>query len=117
VRNGDYNQDFKNQFEIFYEELKEFFNAQGLDKLLDSIKKSANDSGLSQQIDNFWHYKHTQKGASFDLGCITGLRQKIIGLNQSIIEDNGKKTLYQLSALADIELEKFMFMKVSEVLN
>jgi phosphoglucan,water dikinase len=58
VRNGDYNQDFKQQFEIFYEELKEFFNAQGLDKLLDSIKKSANDQGLNKCIDNFWHNKH-----------------------------------------------------------
>ena len=27
VRGGDYNQDFKREFEIFYEELKEFFNA------------------------------------------------------------------------------------------
>ena len=27
VRAGDYNQDFKEQFEIFYKELKEFFNA------------------------------------------------------------------------------------------
>ena len=43
VRNGNYNQDFRNQFDIFYEELKEFFNAQGLDKILDSIKKSCND--------------------------------------------------------------------------
>ena len=40
MRGGDYNQDFKREFEIFYEELKEFFNAQGLDKLLDGIKKS-----------------------------------------------------------------------------
>lgn len=59
VRHGDYNSDFKHQFEIFYEELKEFFNAQGLDKLLDSIKKSANDGGLSSCIDTFWHNKHT----------------------------------------------------------
>jgi hypothetical protein len=35
----------------------------------------------------------------------------------SLIHDGGKKTLYQQTALADIELEKFMFMKVSEVLN
>ena len=47
VRNGDYNQDFKKQFEIFYEELKEFFNALGLDKLLDGIKKGANHNLLS----------------------------------------------------------------------
>lgn len=27
VRSGNYNSDFKHQFELFYEELKEFFNA------------------------------------------------------------------------------------------
>lgn len=117
VRNGDYNHDFKQQFEIFYEELKEFFNAQGLDKLLDSIKKNANDGNLSSSIDTFWHNKHTQKGTSFDLSCITTLRQQMIRLNQAIIQDNGRKTLYQQTSLADIELEKFMFMKVSEILN
>jgi hypothetical protein len=31
--------------------------------------------------------------------------------------NNNKRTLYQLTALADIELEKFMFVKVSEILN
>lgn len=117
VRHGDYNHDFKSQFEIFYEELKEFFNAQGLDKLLDSIKKSAGNNQLSTQIEQFWHNKHTQKGSSFDLSCITGLRTSIQNLNVSLIHDGGKKTLYQQTALADIELEKFMFMKVSEVLN
>lgn len=29
--------DFKSQFEIFYEELKEFFNAMGLEKLLEYV--------------------------------------------------------------------------------
>ena len=34
VRGGNYSGDFKHQLEIFYEELKEFFNATGLDKRL-----------------------------------------------------------------------------------
>jgi hypothetical protein len=116
VRHGDYNQDFKNQFEIFYTELKEFFNAQGLDKLLDGIKKSAGGS-IGGQIDTFWHQKHTQKGTGFDLGCITNLRTSLQNLNLSLVNDGSKKTLYQQTALADIELEKFLFMKVSDSLN
>ena len=32
--------------EIFYSELKEFFNAQGLDKLLDQIKGKVNNSEI-----------------------------------------------------------------------
>lgn len=76
VRHGDYNSNFKEQFEIFYEELKEFFNAQGLDKLLDGIKKAAGGA-ISSQIDAFWHHKHTQKGTAFDLGCISALRTSL----------------------------------------
>ena len=47
IRDGDYNQDFKNQFGIFYNELKEYFNAQGLDKLLDSIKNGAGNGTIT----------------------------------------------------------------------
>lgn len=32
------------------------------------------------------------------------------------MQNSGKKALYQQTALADIELEKFLFMKVSEIL-
>ena len=34
----------------------------------------------------------------------------------SLVDDGGKKTLYQQANLADIELEKYLFMRVSEVL-
>jgi hypothetical protein len=37
VHSSDINSDFKEQFEIFYKELKEFFNAQSLDTLLISV--------------------------------------------------------------------------------
>jgi hypothetical protein len=37
VRTGGYSQGFKEQLEIFYEELKEFFNATGLEKRLQTI--------------------------------------------------------------------------------
>lgn len=32
------NHNFKNEFEIFYSELKEFFNAEGLDQIMEKIK-------------------------------------------------------------------------------
>ena len=38
-------------------------------------------------------------------------------MSMKYVEDGSKKTLYQQTALADIELEKYMFMKVSEILN
>ena len=42
--------DFKYQFEIFYLELKEFFNVQGLDKLLDSALHGQNAELLDREI-------------------------------------------------------------------
>lgn len=51
------------------------------------------------------------------MGCITALRASLQNLNLSLVNDGSKKTLYQQTALADIELEKFLFMKVSDVLN
>ncbi len=35
--NSDLSSDFKREFEIFYEELKEFFNALGLNSILEKI--------------------------------------------------------------------------------
>ena len=94
VRGGDYNQDFKREFEIFYEELKEFFNAQGLDKLLDGIKKSVS-ADIGNLISAFWQEKHNNRGTSFNLSCISQLRSKLQVLNISLVNDNSKKTLYQ----------------------
>ncbi len=37
VRSGQYSHEFKQQLEIFYEELKEFFNATGLEKRLQQV--------------------------------------------------------------------------------
>jgi hypothetical protein len=51
------------------------------------------------------------------MSCISKLRNSLQNLNTTLVNDGGKKTLYQQTALADIDLEKFMFMKVSEVLN
>jgi phosphoglucan,water dikinase len=44
VRNGNYSGEFKEQLEIFYEELKEFFNATGLDKRLEQVQKGVSSS-------------------------------------------------------------------------
>jgi hypothetical protein len=96
--------------------LKEFFNAQGLDKILDGIKKQTGES----KIETFWHKKHTIKGPAHNIGelfdAITNLRGYLINLGMSLVNDGGKKTLYQQANLADIELEKYLFMRVSEVL-
>ena len=45
------------------------------------------------------------------------MRKQLLELNRNTRTDGSRKTVYQQTALADIELEKFMFMKVSEILN
>ena len=44
VRSGNYSGALKEQLEIFYDELKEFFNATGLDKRLELVQKSVSSS-------------------------------------------------------------------------
>ena len=51
------------------------------------------------------------------LNSITALRKSLQGVSASLVEDGNRKTLYQQATLADIELEKFLFMKVSECLG
>ncbi|PWZ44952.1 Phosphoglucan, water dikinase, chloroplastic [Zea mays] len=43
---GEYNEAFVEQFQIFYSELKDFFNAGSLLEQLESIEQSLNESGL-----------------------------------------------------------------------
>lgn len=73
ARNGNYSEAFKYEFEQFYVELKEFFNAVGLEKLLDMIKSGfSGDNKLSHKINLFLHEKHI--GHFSNLSLITELR-------------------------------------------
>lgn len=45
ARNGNYSEGFKHEFEVFYLELKEFFNSVGLEQLLDLIKGGFQNDG------------------------------------------------------------------------
>ncbi|TNV84808.1 hypothetical protein FGO68_gene14813 [Halteria grandinella] len=106
VRNGGYSAAFASEFEIFYEELKEFFNATGLEKRLENIK-----SGVSQgEIAEFLSAKAQNR---VTIAQITHLRETL----QTILKDNPHKSLYQQLQLADIDLEQYLFVKLSELLE
>eukprot|EP00347_Sterkiella_histriomuscorum_P002420 403368223 len=115
VRNGNYSGDFKNQFEIFYEELKEFFNAMGLDKLLSQVKNLSNQD--SQAIEDFIGKKNSGQINEGNLQILTSLRKQLKSRLSQILGDHNQKTLYQYLQLADIELEQFLFVKLSEILS
>ena len=73
----DCNQEFRSQMTIFHEELKEFFNAQGLDKLLHQIKEGMNSPILSNQILAFEYQKQNVEARKFSLESITTLRNSL----------------------------------------
>ena len=58
IINGNYSKEFVEEFSIFYEELKEFFNALSLDKILLNIK-NLNVNFSEKLINSFCERKST----------------------------------------------------------
>ena len=53
IKDENYSDDFKKEFNIFYDELKEFFNSSGLEKVLDKFKDiSEENASQTQRIIN-----------------------------------------------------------------
>jgi len=137
IKNGNYSQDFKKEFFIFYEELKEFFNALGVEKSLDRLKDcykgSIIASNLEEKINKFLSLKgqinlgnNLEKYEKFiallfsatflrnDLNKILMQEVQKFGANGNIQID---KTLLQLASTCDIELENYVFTLLSAFIN
>ena len=118
IKDSNYSEEFKNQFFIFYDELKEFFNSSGLEKILTKFKDiSQENSNKTENIINI--IKSNDLIEKIEL--ITDFRKsvcyKIIKdevLNQ---EENIQKTLLQTTSNVDIELENKLFVIISEYIN
>ena len=118
IKDSNYSEEFKNQFFIFYDELKEFFNSSGLEKILTKFKDiSQENSNKTENIINI--IKSNDLIEKIEL--ITDFRKsvcyKIIKdevLNQ---EENIQKTLLQTTSNLDIELENKLFVIISEYIN
>ena len=106
---GNYSGDFVNEFKIFYEELKEFFNAIGLEKRLVAIKNDFCD--LAVCIDNFLNIKNSGEPLDKASAALT-IRENF----DSLLKTRGDILPTQLR-LADIELEDFAFATISEAVN
>ena len=118
IKDTNYSDDFKNQFNIFYDELKEFFNSSGLEKVLDKFKEISeeNASKTKEIIDCLKYNDLIEK-----IKTITEFREnvcfKIIKeevLNQ---EEEIQKTLLQTTSNLDIELENKLFVIISEYID
>jgi phosphoglucan,water dikinase len=108
-----YSSDFVAQFRIFHDELKEFFNARSLDERLTALlpEADASEAGL---IHSFLRQKaDTTLTGQFDaLQTLTELRRSFLG---AVGKNPGLETQERL--LADIGLEDFAFVLLSEMEN
>lgn len=106
--------------EIFYGELKEFFNAVNLDKLLETAIWGKNGNDIDKDLLNrFLDLKRDENGDLMTLlTTATHLRQHIQDVVPRLFaHDENKKPIYQGLSLADIQIEKLVFVKLSQALN
>ena len=110
---ANYPSTFVEQFKIFHEELKEFFNARSLDERLRTLLPSA-DRNQGDRIRLFLERKtdHT-------LGSQLALLQALTSLRQGFLERAGRASDLESPEflLADIALEDFAFALLSEIIN
>ena len=104
---------FVEQFRIFHEELREFFNARSLEERLEALQPLV-EIGLGNLIRLFVQQKSdgTLKGRLAGLKTLTSLRQAFLKLS---IQGSGPDA--QEFLLADVALEDFAFVLLSEITN
>lgn len=109
---ANYPPPFVEQFRIFHEELKEFFNARSLDEQLEALKSRLGD-GDAGLIRGFLAAKPgknlQEQTATFRI--LTELRTKFCARAAADADES------QEFLLADIALEDFAFALMSELLN
>jgi len=105
--------DFVAQFKIFHEELKEFFNARSLDERLTTLLSEADETGAGL-IHSFLGQKADSNlpGQFAALQTLTELRRNFL---VAVKKNPGLET--QELLLADIGLEDFAFVLLSEMVN
>ncbi|XBI76603.1 hypothetical protein VPH35_069819 [Triticum aestivum] len=124
---GEYNGAFVEQFQIFYSELKDFFNAGSLFEQLESIKESLNDSGL-EALSSFVKTKQSldQVDAANiqvvmkTLQSLSSLRSVLMkGLESGLRNDatDAGIAMRQKWRLCEIGLEDYSFVLLSRYIN
>ncbi len=109
VAGADYSPDFVREFKVFYEELKEFFNAEGLQRRLLKLKEK--DTELVGVIDDFVALSN----AADPIARATEA-WKVRSRFKEFAASSKLDYLAEIR-LADIELEDFAFATISEAIN
>ncbi|CAN1346658.1 Phosphoglucan, water dikinase, chloroplastic [Linum perenne] len=106
---GEYNGAFVEQFKIFHQELKDFFNAGSLSEQLESIRESFDDNGLSA-LRLFLDCKKSLNGLRDTIGK---------GLESGLRNDasDAAIAMRQKWRLCEIGLEDYSFVLFSRFIN
>ncbi|KAJ0232378.1 Phosphoglucan [Hirschfeldia incana] len=125
---GKYSGDFVEQFRIFHNELKDFFNAGSLTEQLDSVKVSMDERGLSS-LNLFFECKERldASGESTNvleliktMHSLASLRETIVKELNSGLRNDAPDTaiaMRQKWRLCEIGLEDYFFVLLSRFLN
>ncbi|XWS09268.1 hypothetical protein CRYUN_Cryun40dG0071300 [Craigia yunnanensis] len=125
---GEYSEAFVEQFKIFHQELKDFFNAGSLTEQLESIRESLDEQGVSA-LAMFLECKKSldtaeESSSILDLiktmRSLSALREVIVkGLESSLRNDAPDATIAmrQKWRLCEIGLEDYSFVLLSRLLN
>ncbi|GAB4844035.1 Phosphoglucan, water dikinase, chloroplastic [Ancistrocladus abbreviatus] len=128
---GEYSEAFVEQFKIFHQELKDFFNAGSLTEQLDSIRESLDEKGLAI-LASFLEQKRSLddlEGSDNDKGfdqllktmqSLNALRYVLVkGLESGLRNDapDAAIAMRQKWRLCEIGLEDYLFVLLSRFLN
>ncbi|KAL5711600.1 phosphoglucan, water dikinase [Ranunculus cassubicifolius] len=129
---GEYNEAFVEQFKIFFNELKDFFNAGSLTEQLESIKESLDDKCISaltsfleckKCLDNLDESSKSLKGSDVlmkALQSLMSLRGVLVKGLESGLRNDAPDTaiaMRQKWRLCEIGLEDYSFVLLSRFLN
>lgn len=119
INQGGYSQGFSEQFRIFHEELRAFFNAATTDERLQYLVDNQNTKPVSSMAGKLLGLKHGKSPALEQMELLTNLRQGITELpmmkglrsySEELPDEDTQKT-----RLADIELEGYAFLLLAGI--
>eukprot|EP00177_Eucheuma_denticulatum_P005143 GFKZ01009373.1.p1 GENE.GFKZ01009373.1~~GFKZ01009373.1.p1 ORF type:complete len:1038 (-),score=149.83 GFKZ01009373.1:829-3942(-) len=114
-----YSHGFVEQFRIFHEELRAFFNAASTDERLAYLQSNANTTPVSHLAARLLSLKHSRAPALEQMEVLTELRQGIANLSLMNAQPDNDDELpsedIQKTRLADIDLEGYAFLLLAGV--
>ena len=118
IKDANYSEAFKNEFYVFYEELKEFFNSNNLENLLHKFQEISNEySSQTQEVINSLKNNDLLKRIEIITNFRENVCRKIIKNEVYSGDEKIQKTLLQTTSNLDIELENKLFVVISEYID